>query len=100
MVDGPQGTSPCSASHLEPAGWPVSRWLSTTFRRTNACLAEMSTPPILARAVQETARDVDIWHVDLRQPRDWVEKATALLAPDEREGAARGTPDVRRRRVV
>ena len=50
--------------------------------------------------MQETARDVDVWHVDLRQPADWVEGARALLAPDELEAAARGTPEVRRRRVV
>src|SRR5215210_6139136 len=34
-VDGPQGTSSCSAIHLEPIGWSSSRWASTSLRSRN-----------------------------------------------------------------
>src|SRR3954451_18627922 len=34
-VDGPQGTSSCSAIHFEPTGWASSRWGSTSLRRRN-----------------------------------------------------------------
>jgi 4'-phosphopantetheinyl transferase len=43
---------------------------------------------------------VKVWQVDLRQPAEWVDAAERLLAADERELAARGTPEVRRRRIV
>src|SRR5918997_7075584 len=42
-VDGPQGTSSCSAIHLEPTGWSRSTWASTTLRRMNLCREEIST---------------------------------------------------------
>src|SRR3954454_3098883 len=34
-VEGPHGTSSCSAIHLEPIGWSRSRCASTTLRRRN-----------------------------------------------------------------
>jgi len=43
---------------------------------------------------------VDVWVVDLQDP-DWdVDAAVARLSPVERERADRGTPEVRRRRVL
>jgi 4'-phosphopantetheinyl transferase len=44
---------------------------------------------------------VQVWQVDLRQPAEWVDAAAAhLLHADERRLASRGTPEVRRRRIV
>lgn len=48
-----------------------------------------------------TAPDLDVWEVGLDQPSEWVEEAAGRwLDAEERERAARGTPDVRRRRLV
>ena len=44
--------------------------------------------------------DIRVWQVDLRQPEAAVAELERLLAPDEREIAARGQPGVRRRRLV
>jgi 4'-phosphopantetheinyl transferase len=47
------------------------------------------------------AWDVTVWQVDLLQPTGWIQEATvSLLASDERERVSRGTPEVRRRRLV
>jgi 4'-phosphopantetheinyl transferase len=47
------------------------------------------------------AQDIRIWQVDLRRQPEWVDAAAErLLKPDELEWAARGTPEVRRRRLV
>jgi 4'-phosphopantetheinyl transferase len=47
------------------------------------------------------AGEVSVWRVDLRQRQSWVKKASQeLLEPRERKRAARGTPEVRRRRIV
>jgi 4'-phosphopantetheinyl transferase len=43
---------------------------------------------------------VRIWKVDLRQPAAWVDEATALLEPGERERSAREAPEASRRRRV
>ena len=43
---------------------------------------------------------VSIWRVDLSEPAAVVEWAAALLTPEERAHAERGTADVRRRRML
>jgi 4'-phosphopantetheinyl transferase len=43
---------------------------------------------------------LSVWRVDLRQPDEWVEEASRMLAPDEREQAAHGSAETRRRRVA
>jgi 4'-phosphopantetheinyl transferase len=51
--------------------------------------------------VLETTEHVRVWRVDVRRAAAWAESASIrLLQPEERERAERGTPDVRRRRLV
>ena len=44
--------------------------------------------------------EVQVWRVDLDQPDETVEAATAFLSPAELQRADRGTPPVRRRRIL
>jgi 4'-phosphopantetheinyl transferase len=45
--------------------------------------------------------DLEVWEIDLDQPADWIEDLAARwLGRSEHERAGRGTPAVRRRRLV
>lgn len=58
-------------------------------------------PEHVANPVPVRAPDLEVWQVGLDQPPEWVEEAARRwLGAEERERAARGTPDVRRHRLV
>ena len=56
--------------------------------------------PAYTRATSGSGTDIQVWRADLRQPEEWVGEAASILAPDERQRAARGAPEVHRRRLV
>ncbi len=56
--------------------------------------------PLADHYQRGSGADVQVWQVDLAQPAAALSELERVLAPDERDVAARGQPDVRRRRLV